>query len=128
MIRRSSLIAALLLCSLVGSALAGGPAVVSMIPSSRAIVAGQATSLEFAVTACGQPMRTLSPAVRATTGSLVFTSKALPQGAAGRYASSVTFPRAGDWTVVMNTGLATQKHAFHVRVLPAGTVARAEAR
>jgi hypothetical protein len=128
MIRRTPLIATLSLCSLAGIALAGGPAVVSMIPSPHAVVAGQATALEFSITACGQPMKTLSPSVRSTAGRLDLASKATPLAAAGRYTSSVTFPRAGDWTVVVNTGLATRKHAFHVRVLPAGSVARAESR
>lgn len=107
-------------------ALAGGPAVVSLVPIKQAIEVGQPATVEFDVSACGRhPMSDLSPALEASSGNRTVRVAATPTKHAGRYRAVLVLPSAGTWTLVARTGYPTDKHAFMLNVKPAGAVARA---
>lgn len=123
--RRMLSLVTLLALSIPAAALAGGPAIVSLNPLHTAVVAGQPVAVDFTINACGGPMTHLKPALGAVSGRVKVRAKAKEFGAPGHYRAMVTFPHAGDWTLAVETGLTTQKHALQVTVRPAGTEARA---
>jgi hypothetical protein len=123
--RRMLSLVALLALAIPATALAGGPAIVSLNPLNAAVIAGQPVAVDFTINACGQPMTRLTPALGAVSGRDKVRAKAKAFGAPGHYRAMVTFPRAGDWTLAVDTGLTTQKHALQVAVRPAGSEERA---
>jgi cytochrome c2 len=110
--RRSTALAALLmaLLSLAAPALAGGFAVVTLDELPARIAAEEPLTISFVVRQHGlHELSGLTPTVVArhtiTAERLVVT--ALPAKGAGRYAATLTFPRAGTWEWVINDGFLT---------------------
>lgn len=122
--RRTLSLVALLLLAIPTAALAGGPAVVSLTPLHTAVVAGQPVAVDFSIAGC-HTTSNLSPVLNGVSGRQKVRVEAKPFGAPSHYRAMVTFPSAGKWTLAVDTGLLTRKHALQVAVHPAGPEARA---
>jgi hypothetical protein len=97
---RISLVLALLLSVvLVMPAFAGGWAVITLDELPSNVVAGEPFNVGFTVLQHGKtPMTDLSPTITANLykdEEFVVTAK--PEGKAGHYAATLTFPKEGDW-------------------------------
>src|SRR4051794_2985919 len=105
--RRCLLILPLLLLTAPAVAHAGGLATVRLSSTPDGVRAGQAWRVELAVRQPGRAARSdLRPAVvvRDADGNRT-TYRAVPTPRAGRYAATVRFPRAGQWTYFVYDGL-----------------------
>jgi mono/diheme cytochrome c family protein len=96
------------------AAVMGGWATISVEDLPDYLVAGQPTTITFAVRQHGvEPMNRLTPTLEARAGSLGATAAARALGN-GRYEASLSLAEPGDWTVTINSGY----HNARVRLLP----------
>jgi hypothetical protein len=83
----------------------GGWAVITVDDLPEYLVSGKATDVSFLVRQHGAtPMRGLSPRVTFKSGSTESTVNAKATDQVGRYVAAITPPRAGDWTVRIESG------------------------
>jgi len=88
----------------------GGWAAVTVDDVPDYLVAGKPTSLSFVIRQHGQtPLSDLTPTVVMKSGATQSTVAAKPTGKPGQYAAAVTVPRAGDWTITVNSGFGPSK-------------------
>lgn len=104
------LFAVVVLLALALPAWAGGFAVVTLDELPTNVVAGQPLAIGFMVRQHGvSPMTGIIPTLIARhpdTGETL-RATALPEGARGHYAATITFPSSGTWRWVINDGFAT---------------------
>lgn len=92
------------------AAYAGGWATVSVENLPDYIVAGQPTNLTFAIRQHGENyLADLSPSIVATSGKDEFEARAVETNKPGFYTVTLRPPRAGDWTVTINSGFGKSK-------------------
>lgn len=88
----------------------GGWAIVTVDDVPDYAVAGRSLPIAFMVRQHGvAPLSGLSPTVLIESGSTRTRVAANAVGGAGHYAATVTFPRAGDWTITVNSGFGPSK-------------------
>ncbi|MBM4194482.1 MAG: c-type cytochrome [Gemmatimonadetes bacterium] len=90
----------------------GGWATISVEDVPESLRVGQPTTFRFTIRQHGiEPLEGLNPslAIRSADGKSVVAAAASPDGAKGRYASTFTIPRSGDWRVTINSGFGPSK-------------------
>jgi len=107
----------------------GGWAVVTVDDLPDYVVAGQPIRLSFVVRQHGMRLLDgLEPVVDAKLGSDAIAVKAKQTNAAesGRYVATLTLPRAGEWTLTIQSGFGVQStHSVALRAMEAGASPRA---
>ena len=92
------------------TALAGGWAVITVEDLPDYVVAGRPVTLTFTVRQHGvRPLGGLSPSVEARAGNLSARAAATPGTETGRYAATLALPRAGEWTITIQSGFRDSK-------------------
>ncbi|MBI1795468.1 MAG: hypothetical protein HYR74_00285 [Candidatus Eisenbacteria bacterium] len=88
-----------------GVAHAGGRARVLVLTAPKQVVAGQAFELAFSVRSQFPMSRELKlePIVRAVCGDQILTIAATPMKTHGQYRAAITLPRAGDWSIAVDS-------------------------
>jgi hypothetical protein len=87
----------------------GGWAVTTVEDLPDYAVAGQPVSLTFTVRQHGfRPVDGLKPRVEARAGALTTTALASAT-TGGRYSTTITLPRPGDWTITIHSGFGNAK-------------------
>jgi mono/diheme cytochrome c family protein len=104
MSRRSVAFAGIAIAALAGSAYTfGGWAVTTMDDLPEYLTVGQPVDIAFKVRQHGaEPTSGLKPVVIATDGRSEVRVAAMPKGL-GTYHAPLVVPRAGDWTITINT-------------------------
>src|SRR5947207_108467 len=96
----------------------GGWAVITVDDLPQALTVGQPTSIGFMVRQHGHtPLDRLTATVVASNDkhdAREVTVSATPSGPAGHYMATLVVPRAGDWTLTINSGFA----GSHVTLFP----------
>jgi cytochrome c2 len=88
----------------------GGWAVISVQDLPDFAVPGRSFDLVFSVTQHGvKPLGDLSPTVEFTGGDDRRGVPAVATAEAGMYRATLNFPRAGDWTVTINSGFGSSR-------------------
>ena len=105
------------------TALAGGWAVITVEDLPDYIVAGRPVTLAFTVRQHGvRPLDGLRPTVEARAGSLSAPAAATPGKGTGRYAATLTLPRAGEWTITIHSGFGNSATTLEpIRVVMPGS-------
>lgn len=99
--------------------LRGGWAVVTVEDLPDYAVAGRELPLRFAVRQHGKTMLTgLKPMVELRSNSAAIRFSAVAEKEAGRYSATVVIPRAGDWTISINSGFMESR----LTLLPLSTI------
>lgn len=89
---------------------AGGWAVITVDALPDRIEAGRAVTFAFTVRQHGHnPLGGLTARVEAGAGSQRISANANAGRNAGQYIASLTFPRAGDWSITVHSGFMTSK-------------------
>ena len=102
MIRRSTLF--VIAASSIAASF-GGWAVTTIHQMPDYVVAGKPVNLEFTVRQHGfQYMSGLKPELEARSGTTSLRATALPGKGPGVYASTITLPHAGEWTITIAPG------------------------
>ena len=103
----------------------GGWAAVTVDDVPDHLVAGKPVSLSFVIRQHGlSPLNDLSPSISIQSGSTKSSIPAKATGKAGQYAASVTVPRAGDWTITVNSGFGPSKTTMMpIKAVDAGAAA-----
>lgn len=84
---------------------AGGWAVVTVDTLPDALSVSTPVRLAFSVRQHGHMlMDGLKPAVRATSGTDAVAAEVRPAGREGQYVATLTFPRAADWVISIDSG------------------------
>ena len=105
MIRKHLPATIVLVAALTISLNAGGWAVVTVESLPESVVAATPVRLSFAVRQHGHMLVDgLEPKVVAVSGKDRLASDAVPAGQTGRYAATLTFPRAAEWVITIDTG------------------------
>lgn len=92
-----------------GALLVGGWAVTTVEDLPDYAIAGQPVSLTFVVRQHGfRPVDGLRPHVQARAGELT-TTAAVSAKTGGRYGTTITLPRPGDWTITIHSGFGNAK-------------------
>ena len=110
----------------------GGWAVVTVDDLPEYLVAGTPTALSFIVRQHGvAPLNGLKPRITMTSGDAETTVLALPASERGHYVAALTAPRAGEWSVRIQSGfLNSENLLLPMRAITVGAPApraRAEA-
>lgn len=105
----------------------GGWAVVTVEDVPEYLVAGESVPLSFVVRQHGVTrLNGLSPSVTLRSGSTSETIDARANGATGRYVASLKAPRAGEWTITVNSGFGPSKTTMlPLKAVASGTPAPA---
>ncbi len=103
----------------------GGWAVVTVDDVPDYLVTGKPVPLSFVVRQHGATLLSgLSPSVTIQSGSTQTSVAARATGGSGHYAASVTVPRAGDWTITVNSGFGPSKTTLMpLKAIDAGAAA-----
>jgi mono/diheme cytochrome c family protein len=84
---------------------AGGWAVITVEDLPDAMTAGEPTELAFTIRQHGmEPMSDKSPILEARQGESRVRVPARREGAPGRYIAPLTLPRAGEWSITIQSG------------------------
>jgi mono/diheme cytochrome c family protein len=104
----------------------GGWATITVDDFPEAVVAAQPTTLSFVVRQHGVTLLgRLSPTVSATDGKAEVAGKVAARET-GHYSAKLTLPRAGDWSITVNSGFGNSRLKLPpVRALTAGSPAPA---
>ncbi len=98
----------------------GGWASVTLDDVPDYLVAGQPVTINYTVRAHGrEPVPGLSASIEARSGDHTATAAVSAGSKAGRYTATLTLPRAGNWTIAINTGFWPKK----VTLLPIAVIA-----
>src|SRR5207248_9270794 len=109
----------LFLVSLIAAAI-GGWAVITVEQLPDYVVAGQPVTLTFTVRQHGVTrLSGLKPRSEARSGDLTTTATASPGRETGQYASTLSLPRAGEWTITIHSGFLDRQ----VTLLPLSVIA-----
>jgi mono/diheme cytochrome c family protein len=125
--RRVIRIAAIAAAAVALSAYAfGGWATITVDELPETVVAARPTTLSFVVRQHGLTLLDrLAPTVTATDGTSESSAR-VSAGARGHYASTLTLPRAGDWSITIHSGFGTSRVKLPpVRALNPGVAAPA---
>jgi hypothetical protein len=110
LIALSALVAAL---AVSGVANAGGWATVGIAPLPSGIDAGETWRTEITVLQHGiRPLAGLSPILTISGGGDARTFTASPTGKTGVYEARVVFPRAGQWSIVVDSGFGESRLTY----------------
>ena len=103
----------------------GGWAAVTVDDVPDYLVAGKPVPVSFVVRQHGATLLSgLSPTVTIQSGSTQTSVAARATGGSGHYAASVTVPRAGDWTITVNSGFGPSKTTLlPVKAIDSGAAA-----
>ena len=101
----------------------GGWAVVTVDDLPDYLVAGKPNDLAFVVRQHGVTMlRDLQPTVTLTSGSTTATARAREINSGGHYLASITPPRAGQWTMRIQSGFGNSANTLlPIEAIPANT-------
>lgn len=102
------------------AAVFGGWAAVTLDDVPDYLVAGQPVTLTYTVRQHGvELMSGLHPTLEARSGDLAATAPVTAAGK-GRYTSTLTLTRPGDWTIAINTGFNQRRVSLPVTVIAPG--------
>ena len=121
MIRRVSLLIAMLSLACAAPLIAGGQATITVSELPSSIRATQPVNVMFTVVdVANQPLNDLKPVVIATRGDQSIKIKASRVKVEGGYLAAVKFPAAGDWTLTVDSNYCHNTHVMHgVKVVAA---------
>jgi hypothetical protein len=106
----SALVAAL---ALTGAANAGGWATVGIAPTADGVGAGESWRTEITILQHGRtPLDGLTPTVTISGPGDARTFTASPTGKTGVYEARVVFPKAGRWSVVVDSGFGASRLTY----------------
>jgi len=109
----------LFLASVIAAAI-GGWAVITVEQLPDYVTAGRPVTLSFTVRQHGVTrLSGLKPSIEARSGDLTTTATASPGRETGQYASTLTLPRAGEWTITIHSGFLDRQ----VTLLPLSVIA-----
>ena len=100
-----------------GAAVAGGWAIVGLSSTPDAVAPGATWNVDIEVLQHGRtPLDGVEPTVTIASGEQSRTFTTRPTGTPGTYRASVTFPRAGTWSYVVDDGFSARHSYPPVRV------------
>src|SRR5438094_9355298 len=109
----------LFLASVIAAAI-GGWAVITVEQLPDYVTAGRPVTLSFTVRQHGVTrLSDLKPSIEARSGDLTTTATASPGRETGQYASTLSLPRAGEWTITIHSGFLDRQ----VTLLPLSGIA-----
>lgn len=115
MIRRSlqALAATALVAAFAGSAIAGSYVEIQAEMLPRQLLVGKAATVAFTVSfPNGEPVTDLRPVVKLSSGRITREVRCVATKTPGAYLATVTLPRAGEWSVVVDS-----RHCGNTRTL-----------
>src|SRR2546426_925409 len=109
----------LFLASVIAAAI-GGWAVITVEQLPDYVTAGRPVTLSFTVRQHGVTrLSGLKPSIEARSGDLTTTATASPGRETGQYVSTLSLPRAGEWTITIHSGFLDRQ----VTLLPLAAIA-----
>src|SRR6059058_6668777 len=109
----------LFLASLIAAAI-GGWAVITVEQLPDFVTAGRPVTLAFTVRQHGVTrLSGLKPSIEARSGDVTTTAAASPGRETGQYVSTLSLPRAGEWTITIHSGFLDRQ----VTLLPLSVIA-----
>jgi hypothetical protein len=102
---------------------AGGPPIVTIEKLPEYFVVGQPFALKFAVRSycCNHlPLENLYTVRAIAAGPPVINASAMPTKIPGEYTATLTLPRAGKWTITVETGNHVFTALLPIDAIPAG--------
>jgi len=109
----------LFLASLIAAAI-GGWAVITVEQLPDFVTAGRPVTLTFTVRQHGVTrLSGLKPSIEARSGDVTTTAAASPGRETGQYVSTLSLPRAGEWTITIHSGFLDRQ----VTLLPLAAIA-----
>src|SRR5256885_6298623 len=109
----------LFLASLIAGAI-GGWAVIPVEQLPDFVTAGRPVPLTFTVRQHGVTrLSGLKPSIEARSGNVTTTAAASPGRETGQYVSTLSLPRAGEWTITIHSGFLDRR----VTLLPLAAIA-----